>query len=197
MTRLSTVHSLVHFNNLTSPVLSQQTNTGNVQSCYPGLLCEKFWRRILISVRQQLKSCMTVSGGGECCDSQSDSVGEFTCPGTSGAAAPSQPSHNVLCNIIVSGPPPSPPPSLSYHDSLTSGSGRPAGIWSNKQNNEAELQSPGRSWTAKSQEVEVEVEGTLLAAAAPALWAGGEKIPNKGKLQLPPPSSRLCWAGPY
>ena len=113
MTRLSTVHSLVHFNNLTSPVLSQQTNTGNVQSCYPGLLCEKFWRRILISVRQQLKSCMTVSGGGECCDSQSDSVGEFTCPGTSGAAAPSQPSHNVLCNIIVSGPPPLPlPPSL-------------------------------------------------------------------------------------
>ena len=113
------------------------------------------------------------------------------------AEQPPPPSHHITYFVILllAARPPSPPPSLSYHDSLTSGSGRPAGIWSNKQNNEAELQSPGRSWTAKSQEVEV--EGTLLAAAAPALWAGGEKIPNKGKLQLPPPSSRLCWAGPH
>ena len=69
MTRLATVHSLVHFGNLTSQHC--HSHTGNkyfTAECSVPAYCG-CWRRICISVREQLKPCMTVNKGGECSSS--------------------------------------------------------------------------------------------------------------------------------
>ena len=223
MTRLSTVHSLVHFDNLrSSSVQHCQRNTGNkyfTGECSVPADCG-CWRRMCISVREQLKPCMTVNKWGEC---SSSSLTVFKVPDLAdrylpvlGAAAALSSHITYFVVIFLSARPRRllPLPSAALIDLLflseLSGKAQADLVGSQAPNGEKCRRtvwvSRSWSWSAKSPEEGVGgggAGGNFVSSSSShlaPLWAGGEKIPNKGNTSAP--SSRpcwavLCWAGPY